>query len=209
MQNNCSYWELKKEHKFPTLKALSVCVNIKKKLGNSDWTAFMYLHPDRTHTELGMRGYGSELHVTMFGRVWITPEDLSLHNWHSICMTWSKSMTKPKLYINGTEGVLYPQSKDVTLDPDCCTVAAGGTLTLAVAHFFVNDKFVIETGTDLKGSISLFRVWGHVRSAQEISEMACYDGDVLHWEERIWNKIKNCQPLQDVTQECGKRHKHY
>lgn len=202
MQNNCSYWELKKEHKFPTLKALSVCVNIKKKLGNSDWTAFMYLHPDKTHTELGMRGYGSELHVTMFGRVWITPQDLSLHNWHSICMTWSKAMTKPKVYLNGTEVVLYPQSKDVALHPNCCTVAAGGTLTLAVAHFFVNDKFDIETGTDLKGSISLFRVWGHVRSAQEISEMACYDGDVLHWEERIWKKVKNCQPLQDVTQEC-------
>ncbi|XP_052422593.1 adhesion G-protein coupled receptor G4 isoform X1 [Carassius gibelio] len=202
MQKDCSFWFLKNEHKIPSLNELSVCVNIKRKLSNSYWTAFTYLHPNKTHIELGLKGFGEELHIIMFGRVWTKSSVVSLDNWHSICMTWSKSMTEPKVYVNGTKVELKPQS-ETALHPYCCSVAAGGTLTLAVAHNFVKNKISIETGTELKGSLSLFRMWKQVRSAQEISTMACTDGDMLHWEKRIWNKAQDCTPLQDVTQKCN------
>ncbi|KTG46792.1 hypothetical protein cypCar_00006904 [Cyprinus carpio] len=139
----------------------------------------------------------------MFGRVWTKSSVVSLDNWHSICMTWSNSMTEPKVYINGTKVELKPQSKGTALHPNCCSVAAGGTLTLAVAHNFVKNKISIETGTELKGSLSLFRVWKRARSAQDISTMACTDGDMLHWEKRIWNKAEDCKPIQDLTQKCA------
>lgn len=208
MQKDCSFWLLKNERKIPSLNELSVCVNIKRKLSNSYWTAFTYLHPNKTRIELGLKGFGTELHVIMFGRVWTKSSVVSLDNWHSICMTWSNSMTEPKVYINGTKVELKPQSKGTALHPNCCSVAAGGTLTLAVAHNFVKNKISIETGTELKGSLSLFRVWKRARSAQDISTMACTDGDMLHWEKRIWNKAEDCMPIQDLTQKCGKWHKY-
>ncbi|XP_059394592.1 adhesion G-protein coupled receptor G4-like [Carassius carassius] len=202
MQKDCSFWFLKNEHKIPSLNELSVCVNIKRRLSNSYWTAFTYLHPNKTRIELGLKGFGEELHIIMFGRVWTKSSVVTLDNWHSICMTWSKSMTEPKVYVNGTKVELKPQS-ETALHPYCCSVAAGGTLTLAVAHNFVKNKISIETGTELKGSLSLFRMWKQVRSAQEISTMACTDGDMLHWEKRIWNKAQDCTPIQDVTQKCN------
>jgi len=204
MQKDCNYWLLKKEHKIPELKELSVCVNIKRKISNSHWTAFTYLHPDKTRIELGMKGSGSDLYIIMFGRVWIKSSVVSLGNWHSVCMTWSNSMAEPKVYVNGSKVDLKAQSKETALDPEYQSVAAGGTLTLAVAHNFSNGEMNIETGKELQGSLSMFRVWKHERSAEDISGLNCTDGDVLHWEEQIWANVMNCKPILDITQKCGK-----
>ncbi|KAK7125793.1 hypothetical protein R3I93_021229 [Phoxinus phoxinus] len=200
MQKDCKYWLLKKEHKIPDLKELTVCVNIKRKISNSHWTVFTYLHPDKTRIELGMKGSGSDLHIIMFGRVWTKSSVVSLENWHSVCMTWSKSMTEPKVYVNGSNVDIKAESRETALYPD--SVATGGTLTLAVAHNFSNGEMNIETGRELKGSLSLFRVWKRERSAEEISGLTCTDGDVLHWEEQIWDNDMNCKPLRDSTQQC-------
>ncbi|XP_043106795.1 adhesion G-protein coupled receptor G4 isoform X2 [Puntigrus tetrazona] len=202
MQRDCSFWLLKNEHKIPSLNELSVCLNIKRKLSNSHWTAFTYLHPNKTRIELGLRGVGQDLHIIMFGKVWTKSSVVSLDNWHSICMTWSSSMTEPEVYVNGTKVELDPESKGTALHPYCCSVAGGGTLTLAVAHYFAKNDIIPETGTELKGSLSLFRMWERVRSTQDISKTACTDGDILHWEKRIWKKPHDCKPIQDVTQKC-------
>ncbi|XP_056103665.1 adhesion G-protein coupled receptor G4 [Rhinichthys klamathensis goyatoka] len=206
MQKDCKYWLLKNEHKIPDLKELSVCVNIKRKISNSHWTAFTYLHPDKTRIELGMKGSGSELYIIMFGRVWTKSSVVSLDNWHSVCMTWSKSMTEPKVYVNGSKVDLKAQSKETALDPDYHSVAAGGTLTLAVAHNFSKGEMNIETGKELKGSLSMFRVWKRERSAEDISGLTCTDGDVLHWEEQIWDNVMDCKPTLDITQQCDWRY---
>ncbi|KAL1266599.1 hypothetical protein QQF64_002274 [Cirrhinus molitorella] len=203
MKKDCGYLMLKNEYKIPAMDELSVCVNVRRKLSNSHWTAFTYRHPDKTSIEVGLKGRGPDLQIILFGRIWTNWDNLiSLENWHSICMTWSKSMTEPKAYVNGTEVELKAQTKGLPLSPYCCSVAGGGTLTLAVAHDFVKNRISIETGTELKGSLSLFRVWGRVRSAEDINGMACTDGDILHWEERIWNKSPDCMPVKDVTQKC-------
>lgn len=204
MQKDCKYWLLKNEHKIPDLKELSVCVNIKRKIRNSHWTAFTYLHPDKTRIELGMKGSGSDLEIIMFGRVWTKSSVVPLDNWHSVCMTWSMSMTEPKVYVNGSQVDLKAQSKETALYPDYHSVAAGGTLTLAVAHNFSKGEMNIETGKELKGSLSLFRVWKRERSAEDISGLTCADGDVLHWEEQIWDNVMHCKPIRDITQQCGK-----
>ncbi|KAL0182630.1 hypothetical protein M9458_022005, partial [Cirrhinus mrigala] len=201
MKKDCGYWMLKNEYKIPALDELSLCVNIRRKLSNSHWTAFTYRHPNKTSIELGLKGRGSDLQIIMFGRIWSNWDNLiSLENWHSICMTWSRSMTEPKVYVNGTEVEIKTRTKGLVLYPYCCSVAGGGSLTLAVTHDIVKNRISIETGTELKGSLSLFRLWGRVRSAKDISGMACTDGDILHWEERIWNKSPDCKPVQDVTQ---------
>lgn len=203
MQKDCKFWLLDNEHKIPNLKALSVCVNIKRKISNSHWTVFTYLHPNKTHIELGMKGHGKDLYIIMFGRVWTISSVVSLENWHSVCMTWSTSMTEPKVYVNGSKVVL----KGMALHSHYHIVAGGGTLTLAVAHNFVKDNINIETGTELKGSLSQFRMWKHVRSAEDISGKTCIDGDFLHWEERIWKEVTDCQPIHDIKQQCGKGQK--
>ncbi|KAK9968314.1 hypothetical protein ABG768_002645 [Culter alburnus] len=202
MQKDCKFWLLEDGQEIHDLEELSVCVNIKRKISNSHWTVFTYLHPDKTHIELGMKGHGKDLYIIMFGRVWTISSVVSLENWHSVCMTWSKSMTEPKVYVNGSKVVLKAQFEGMALHPHYHIVAGGGTLTLAVAHNFVKDKINIETGTELKGSLSQFRVWKHVRSAEDISGKTCTDGDVLHWDERIWKEIKDCQPIDDNTQQC-------
>lgn len=207
MQKDCKYWLLKNEHKIPDLKELSVCVNIKRKINSAQWTAFTYLHPDKTRIELGMKGSGSNLNIIMFGRVWTKSSVVSLDNWHSVCMTWSKSMTEPKVYVDGYKVDLKAQSTETALYPDYHSVAAGGTLTLAVAHNFSNGEMNFETGKELKGSLSLFRMWKRERSAEDISGLTCTDGDVLRWEEQIWDNAMHCKPIPDITQQCGKRQK--
>ncbi|CAM4729996.1 unnamed protein product [Leuciscus chuanchicus] len=207
MKKDCTYWLLKNERTIPQdLKELSVCVNIKRKINSAQWTAFTYLHPDKTRIELGMKGSGSNLNIIMFGRVWTKSSVVSLDNWHSVCMTWSKSMTEPKVYVNGSKVDLKAQSTETALYPDYHRVAAGGTLTLAVAHNFSNGEMNIETGKELKGSLSLFRVWKHERTAEDISGLTCTDGDVLHWEEQIWDNVMHCKPIQDITQQCDWRY---
>lgn len=207
MQKDCKFWLLESGQEIPDLEELSVCVNIKRKISNSHWTMFTYLHPDKTRIELGMKGHGKDLYIIMFGRVWTISSVVSLENWHSVCMTWSKSMIEPKVYVNGSKMVLKAQFEGMAVQPHYHIVAGGGTLTLAVAHSFVKDKINIETGTELKGSLSQFRMWKHVRSAENISGKTCTDGDVLHWDERIWNEITDCRPIHDDTQQCGKGQK--
>ncbi|ROL54362.1 Adhesion G-protein coupled receptor G4 [Anabarilius grahami] len=202
MQKDCKFWLLENGQEILDLEELSVCVNIKRKISNSHWTVFTYLHPDKTHIELGMKGHGKDLYIIMFGRVWTISSVVSLENWHAVCMTWSKSMTEPKVYVNGSKVVLKAQFDGMALNPHYHIVAGGGTLTLAVAHNFVKDKINIETGTELKGSLSQFRMWKHVRSPEDISGKTCTDGDFLHWEERIWDKVRDCWPIHDITQQC-------
>ncbi|XP_065112378.1 uncharacterized protein adgrg4b [Paramisgurnus dabryanus] len=202
MQKDCGYWLIRPEYSIPVLEEFSACVNVKRKIDNSRWTAFMYLNPDRTQVELGLKGEESDLQAVMFGSVWSATLNVTLDNWHSICITWSMFMSEPKVYVNGTIVALKLSSKGLPASPNCCRLAANGSLTLGVAHNFVEDKMIIETGTDLKGSLSLFRVWGRTRTAEEISAMACTDGDILHWEARIWNQNQNCDPMQDINLQC-------
>ncbi|TKS72207.1 G-protein coupled receptor G4 [Collichthys lucidus] len=55
-----------------------------------------------------------------------------------------------------------------------------GTLTLGVSHY-VNSNGVVEpeTGNNLLGEISLFRMWAREWSAEELRGHRCADGDVL------------------------------
>ncbi|XP_035391680.1 uncharacterized protein LOC113575986 [Electrophorus electricus] len=55
-----------------------------------------------------------------------------------------------------------------------------------------------ESGTNLQGSISLFRVWGRA----QISTHTCSDGDVLQWHSRVWDKNNKCQLVRDETLKC-------
>ncbi|XP_056592030.1 adhesion G-protein coupled receptor G4 [Triplophysa dalaica] len=201
MQKDCGYWLLRPEYSIPSLDQFSVCVNIKRKINNSEWTAFMYLNPNKTETVLAVRGHGSELNILMFGRVWYTSPVVTLGNWHSICVTWSGLMLAPNVYVNGTVMSLTFKSED-PMYPNCCRLAPNGTLTLAVAHHFVKDMMVFEKGTELKGSLSLFRLWGTVRTQQQILDLACIDGNILHWEARIWDKGQDCVPVQDLALQC-------
>lgn len=205
MQKDCGYWLLRPEYSIPSLDQFSVCVNIKRKINNSEWTTFMYLNPYKTETALAVRGHGSELNILMFGRMWSTPPVVTLGNWHSICVTWSGLMLAPNVYVNGTVMSLTFKSED-PMYPNCCRLAPNGTLTLAVSHHFVKDMMVFEKGTELKGSLSLFRFWGTVRTQQQILDLACTDGNILHWEARIWDKGQDCVPVRDLALQCGKRY---
>lgn len=205
IQKDCGYWLLGPGYSIPALEQFSVCVNIKRRINNSDWTAFMYLNPDKKEIELALRGHGSELNILMFGRVWSTPPVVTLGNWHSICVTWSGLILAPNVYVNGTVVSVTLRSKH-PLYPNCCRLAPNGTLTLAVAHYFVKDKMGFETSTELKGSLSLFRLWRGVRTHQDILDLACTDGDILHWEARIWNKGQDCEPVENAALQCGKKH---
>uniref|UniRef100_A0A3B1J0X0 Pentraxin (PTX) domain-containing protein n=1 Tax=Astyanax mexicanus TaxID=7994 RepID=A0A3B1J0X0_ASTMX len=198
-RSGCQYWALKPDHSLPALEEFSVCVNIQRSINNSAWTAFTYLHPDQSRVDLGLGGRGGKLHIWLFGMNWTVPDTLTVGQWYSVCITWSCSLKQLQLLISGRDAVV------ANIQPVgmACRLAAGGSLTLGVAHYFVEGKLTVESGTNLQGDITLFRVWGEIRSPELQSSHTCTDGNVLRWHERAWDTY-TCPAVTDDTLVCGK-----
>ncbi|XP_044061882.1 adhesion G-protein coupled receptor G4 isoform X2 [Siniperca chuatsi] len=189
-------WQLQPDVVVPALDELSVCMLLRLTVG-TEWTAFVYKAPAGRHIELGLRGTGSQLAVWLFGEEWHLERELKLHEWHSICLTWSGRARMLRVYINGTSqhepsmNPLQPQQ-----------LAQNGTLTLGVSHFIdPNGEVQPESGNNLLGEIGLFRIWAREWSAEELRGQSCADGDVVSWDLRQWNY--KCPPESDNNLHCA------
>ncbi|XP_047660865.1 adhesion G-protein coupled receptor G2 [Tachysurus fulvidraco] len=60
---------------------------------------------------------------------------------------------------------------------------------------------VVESGTNLQGRVTMFRVWGRERSVHEIATNTCTDGDVIKWHGDVWLN-HDCTPVVDHTVKC-------
>ncbi|XP_049899008.1 adhesion G-protein coupled receptor G4 isoform X2 [Epinephelus moara] len=180
-------WQLQPDVVVPALEELSVCMRLRF-THTTAWTGFDYQAPRGTHTELWLGGKGTQLTVWLFGEKHSLDRDLKLHEWHSICFTWSGQARRLRIYINGTS------QHEVSVSPVLPQqLAPNGTLTLGVSHYVdKNGEVQQQTGMDLLGDIGLFRIWAREWSAEELTGQNCADGDVVRWDLQQWKH--NCPP---------------
>nr|XP_015804819.2 adhesion G-protein coupled receptor G4 [Nothobranchius furzeri]XP_054595207.1 adhesion G-protein coupled receptor G4 [Nothobranchius furzeri] len=180
-------WQLHPRVHVPALRELTVCMRLKRSHATK-WTGFDYKGPQGQQSELGLGGV-SKLTVWLFGKRHETDKEVTLNEWHSICLTWSGSAQRLKVYINGTLLQEYPGSGGRT------QLSPKGTLTLGVGHFVSHTEVKPETGSNLLGEIGLFRMWSREWRSEELSGLSCADGDVMSWDLQQWKH--NCLPPSD------------
>ncbi|KAM9788602.1 adhesion G-protein coupled receptor G4-like [Neosynchiropus ocellatus] len=201
----CSHWSLSPGVSVPNLQEFTVCLKFKLQTVGSTWTIFMYRHPDFQYTELGFGGRWSRLVVWLFGETWTTAfVNLERLVWYSMCLTWSDTKHKPTLYVNGNPiNIMRANSFNASKSSwrSCCALAPNGTLTLGASHFLINGNIQILPSTRLFGQISLFRLWGHERSKQEVTSLYCTEGLVVKWTRDHWD-TQRCEPVPDSSLNC-------
>ncbi|KAK3521586.1 hypothetical protein QTP70_014767, partial [Hemibagrus guttatus] len=200
-RTSCQFWRLNPNESLPSLSEFTVCVRVQRSINSSVWSAFTYLHPDRSRVELGFGGRALQLQVRLFGRSWVTEDTLTVGQWHSVCITWSCSASRLALVINGKASELRADAGEPSRDGSACALAGGGSLILGAAHYYVGDNMEVESGTNLQGRVTMFRVWGRARSVHEIATNTCTDGDVIKWHGRVWLD-HDCTPVVDHTVKC-------
>ncbi|XP_063046858.1 adhesion G-protein coupled receptor G4 [Engraulis encrasicolus] len=195
------YWQLSGRCSVPDLEALTVCVTLQREVGTSEWTAFDYKERGHRGVELGLTGTRTQLRVWLFGQehqVNMT-ENYPLHQWHTVCLTWSAKSGHLRLYGNGSRVAEVPVNGP--------RLAGKGTLTLGVSHTMLDGVMAYETGKELMGFATLFRMWGREFSETELKELRCVDGDVVSWNQLHWDlKGTYCQPPSDSGLTCGEKY---
>ncbi|XP_059201485.1 adhesion G-protein coupled receptor G4-like [Centropristis striata] len=190
-------WQLQPDVVIPALAELSVCMLIRRSY-DTDWTGFDYKAPGGIYTELGLGGTAGQMTVWLFGEKQILKSNMKLHEWQSVCVTWSGPAQRLQVYINGTRLLEAPVSPKTPRK-----LAPGGTLTLGVSHYVAaSGEVKPETGKELLGDIGLFRIWAREWSAVELSGPSCADGDVVRWDLQHWRH--GCPAVPDSTIHCGK-----
>lgn len=190
-------WQLRSGTVVPALKEFSVCMRLRLNYA-TDWTGFVYKAPQKRHIELGLRGTSGHLAVWLFGEEQHFERELKMHEWHSVCLTWSGQAQRLRLYINGTS---HNETSVNPLLPQ--QLAQNGTLTLGVSHYIdPYGNLKAESGNNLFGEISLFRMWAREQSAEEVRGQSCADGDVVSWDMKEWSS--GCPPVPDNNTYCGK-----
>lgn len=190
------FWQLNKNCIIPPLEELSVCVDLRRNISTSEWTAFDYKGPGGQHVELGLAGIGGNLKASIFGQEWIVAYDLPLNTWHTICLTWSSHARLFQVIVDGSNHTFHLNETFPRF------LATKGTLTLGVSHRFVGGVIDFETGKNLLGYLYLFRMWGEQLSAQQLEAWKCVDGNIVMWREQDW-KYRGCQPIPDASLKCG------
>ncbi|KAF5880024.1 adhesion G-protein coupled receptor G4-like, partial [Clarias magur] len=175
-------------------------MRVHRSINSSAWNAFTYLHPDRSRVELGFGGRMRQLQIQLFGRSWVTEDTLTVGHWHSVCFTWSCVTGQLMLVIDSRASELRKDSGQQVQDSGACGLAGGGSLTLGAAHYYLGDKLEVESGTNLQGHLTMFRVWSRARSVHEIATNTCTDGDIIKWHGRVWLMgSSHCTPVVDHT----------
>ncbi|XP_041949492.1 adhesion G-protein coupled receptor G4 [Alosa sapidissima] len=202
MRYGCTHWEL--AHSIPSLKGLSVCVEIQRSILTPHWTVFMYSHPGLGHVDIGLKGRDNSLTgenyllLWLFGRVWSTTFKIRLNTWYSVCITWSEVALSPRLYINGNSvDISYSGEQSGTHTGNY--IVADGHLTLGASHFLNNGKMHLETGTDFQGNVTRFRMWNQELPVSQLEQ--CVDGNVVRWMAKDWH-THGCAPVDDTEHQC-------
>ncbi|KAI4897297.1 hypothetical protein NFI96_024664, partial [Prochilodus magdalenae] len=195
-QGNSCHWKLSKTCSLPPLQELSVCLNLWRQIPTSAWTGFIYKKPGELSNELGLAGRGGNLKAWLFGTEYTVAHDLPLQNWHTVCLTWSTHSRHFKLIVNGS--VSLKQKLDKL---SSSSLAPNGTLTLGESHSFVGGIMDFETGTNLMGAITKFRMWRQELSPQQLEEWECVSGNVVTWSKNDW-EYQGCPPIEDPRLKC-------
>lgn len=192
------FWKLQPGTAVDALDELSVCALVRLN-HRRPWAGFVYKAPGGNSVELGLQGTSSSLDVWLLGKKVRVETRLELHQWYSICITWSRQAQRLHVYINGIN-----QSRISPGPSQLRPLAANGTLTLGVFHDAdAARRVMMEDGSKLLSAIGQFRMWNRERSPEELSGRICADGDALNWDAEKWRY--GCSPEPDQRFGCGKR----
>ncbi|XP_038658437.1 adhesion G-protein coupled receptor G2-like [Scyliorhinus canicula] len=171
----------------PPLGSFTLCIDIKLRQSNrKGMTAFTYntdtkRKPSSRHHELGIMVANSKLIIWLFQQQINVGKNISLANWHALCLTWNGQTRETHVYVNKT-GVF---SK--TLNSDY-RLGQNGSLVLGRKHSRGADRLKVDPETFV-GDLYLFRLWDDAKGQQEISRLNCEDGNVITWESQQWDFI--------------------
>lgn len=181
----------------PALEELTVCTLVRLSFGTT-WTGFVYKPPGRRDIELGLQGTRTHLSIWLFGKERRLSADLKLHDWHSICLSWSGHGQRLRVMVNATS-----EAEVALIPPGPRRLAPGGSLTLGTSHYLdASGQVKAEAGSELLGEIGSFRMWAGERRPEELEELECADGDVVSWDSKQWKH--SCPPVADGSLKCGK-----
>ncbi|KAG7518985.1 adhesion G-protein coupled receptor G4-like isoform X1 [Solea senegalensis] len=188
--------QLQPDAAIPALSELRVCMVLRRSVP-TQWTGFVYKAPGFRHIELGLQGTSTQMTTWLFGERQTLEWELKINKWYSVCLTWSGTARRLKVYINGTilhEAPVAPSSPQ--------KLTPRGTLTLGGSHFVgQNGDVQLENGNNLMGDIGQFGMWSRVWSAEDLQEQSCADGDVVSWDLRQWKNT--CPVLPDDSLHCA------
>lgn len=180
----------------PALGKLSVCVSLRRTI-STDWTGFEYKAPGNRETELGLGGQNGHMTVMMFGKEqWQWKNNLTVNEWHSVCLTWSGQARRLRVYINSSfVGEVNPKTSQ--------QLSQNGSLTLGVSHYVSeNGEIHPKSGTNLVGEIGLFNIWARELSGEDLRSLSCAGGDVVSWDLKQWDH--DCPLEYNSNLHCGK-----
>lgn len=198
MDDHPCFWKLQPGTGVHDIDELSVCALVRLK-HRRPWTGFVYKAPGAEKFELGLQGTSSNLDVWLLGKKVRVETKLELHQWYSICITWSSRAHRLHVYINGINQRRISPGPSQTRP-----LASNGTLTLGVFHELgAGTQVMMEDGSELVSAIGQFRMWNRERTPEEMSGRICAGGDALNWDAEKWRY--GCSPQPDQRFGCGKR----
>lgn len=197
LADHACFWKLKPATGVHALNELSVCALVRLN-HRRPWTGFVYKTPGRKNIELGLQGTSSSLDVWLLGKKARVETKLEPHQWHSICITWSRRVRRLHVYINGIN-----LSRISPGPGPARPLALNGTLTLGMFHDADDARQVtMEDGSELLSAIGQFKMWNRERSPEELSGQICGDEDALNWDLANWRQ--GCSSEPDQRFGCGK-----
>lgn len=198
LEEDLCYWKLQPGTESRAIDELSVCALIRLN-HRSPWTGFLYTAPGEKNFELGLQGTSSSLDVWLLGQKVRVETKLELHQWYSICITWSGRAHRLHVYINGIS-----QSRVSRGPPQSRPLATNGTLALGMFHEVdAGRQVTMEDGGEVLSEIGQFRMWKRERSPEDLSGAICGDEDALNWDAEKWRY--GCSPQPDQRFGCGKK----
>ncbi|KAG7465115.1 hypothetical protein MATL_G00172740 [Megalops atlanticus] len=198
---HCSsgHWKLAEGLQVPALEELTVCVELYRQINTQQWTAFVYKRRGETGAEMGLVGFEGALKAWLFGGNWPVQTNLPLHNWHTVCLTWSGRTRDLRVYVNSSAALHVRLNETEPGRPRL--LAPNGSLTLGASHAFLNGHMTVETGTNLLGEVTQFRMWGRELDPGLLASLSCPEGEVVGWDARDWD-TQRCPPQPDASLQC-------
>nr|XP_043896803.1 uncharacterized protein LOC122778739 [Solea senegalensis] len=184
--NGCdNHWTLRDRTAKPLLRQMTVCMDIRV-VKPGAWVAFSYSTGFAPKPELGLEGDDWALYGWLLKVRHRFPVQLSLNDWHRVCLRRDATRNSFSLEVNGT-------------------VVAERTV-IAQAFRPPSGRLWLGCGTTNRprggklGSVELylFRMW-----ADSSKHGACEDGTVIGWNAQYWHVTNSKAVKKDPSLSCG------
>ncbi|XP_072440513.1 uncharacterized protein [Chiloscyllium punctatum] len=171
----------------PSLGSFTLCIDIRLRQNNKNgMVAFTYntdMKRARSvpHHELGIMIKNRKPIIWLFHKQIDVEKDISLGNWHTVCLTWDGKTREAHVYLNK----IHVLSRTLN---SAYSLAQNGSLVLGRKHSRRADRLRLDRKIFV-GDLYLFRLWDHAKGHLSILQLDCEDGNVITWNSRQWDFV--------------------